>query len=167
MNPSDHVAEVREEVTFPPEEFFLYRWGWRNWVLATAIAFCTWSVGANLWYWLGPSAWGPRLSCRGPIANLGKTTPGEVVEHVFVLANTGAKDVTILKVVPACNCTVTRLDGVSIPPGHEVIMPVQVQLGKRTGPFRKTLVVKSTTPHEPHLLLSLRGEIVADAAGQE
>jgi len=167
MSPNNQVAAESEQVSSTQEDFFLYRWGWRHWVLATAVVFCTWSVGANVWYWFGPNAWGPRLSCREPSTNLGKASPGEVVEHVFVLANTGAADVTILKVIPACNCTITRMDGVSIPSGHEVTMPVRVQMGKRAGPFRKTLVVESNAVQEPHLVLSLRGEIVADATGDQ
>ncbi len=59
-------------------------------------------------------------------------------------------------------CTSIRwLNGVMIPPGGQVSLPVQLKLGKRMGLFTKTLIVRSNTVPEPNLLLSIKGEVFA------
>jgi hypothetical protein len=155
------LTSAERPVASKCRRFPLYRWNWRTWLLASSLAFGAWSVGANVWYWFGPQAWTGRLACRQPIIDLGATYQGQVLDRVFPLENTGAREVKIVKVIPTCNCIIPRLDGIAIPPGHQVAFPLQLNVGDRLGPFRKNVIIESNSMRDRHLVLSIRGKVLA------
>lgn len=156
--------EIRAATAEQPPVPWYSAWGWREWLVAATGSFCLMGVSLNAWYWYGPDSWGPRLACRRPIAHLGPVSILETAEAVFVLENTGGEEIVIERVVPACRCSTARLDGVTIPPGGQLSLPVRLQAEDKLGSFTKTFVVRSNSPTNRNLLLSVRGTICPAAA---
>ncbi len=159
---AENPVESAKETVRPAPMFAPYDWGWRSWLVVGCAVFCAMSVALNLWYWFGPGSWEPRLICRQPVVNVGPIPVDGSAEVVFVLENTGGADVAIEKVIPSCRCLFKPPNGAVVPPGHEIRLPVQVKMEKQIGPLTKTLVVRSNSPREPNLLLTIRGEGVSD-----
>jgi Protein of unknown function (DUF1573) len=118
-------------------------------------------TGWNVVYWFGPPAWGPRLICKKPVADLGNVLPGTTVEHTFFLENTGLEDVNIETVIHSCSCLATNCNGVRIPSGQGISLPVKVTIRDTVGRIEEMLAIKSNVETQPVLVLRLRCTIVA------
>ncbi|MBD3238963.1 MAG: DUF1573 domain-containing protein [Chitinivibrionales bacterium] len=79
------------------------------------------------------------------------------VRHAFVLRNPGTKEVRIREVRAGCHCTVVEFDS-TIPPGGEGVLLQEVDLhGFRSGPFVRTVEVRSNALGAPQLKLGIGG----------
>jgi len=84
----------------------------------------------------------------------GTVAKGELIKHAFVLKNTGAADLLITDVKPACGCTVSEYDKV-IKPGAEGKIALTIETKQFTGPIVKTALVLTNDPTMPQMTLHI------------
>lgn len=104
----------------------------------------------------------PRIFCEEPTFDFGIRDASEIVDHTFVLKNTGTADLEIRRVQPACGCTTAELEKEIVPPGHESKIFAKLSLAGRGGLVQKPVQVESNDPANPNFQLVMRGIIGAD-----
>lgn len=89
---------------------------------------------------------GPAITVDGAVHDFGTVARGEQPEHVFVLRNTGSRDLVLADVNAPCGCTVPKdWPREAIPPGGEARIRVQFDSRELTGPFTKDITVLANT----------------------
>ena len=99
----------------------------------------------------------PRIFCEEPTFDFGSRDSSEIVEHEFILKNTGTADLEIRRVQPACGCTTAELEKKIIPPGEDAKIAAKLSLAGRIGELAKPIVVDSNDPTNPTLQLMMKG----------
>lgn len=100
----------------------------------------------------------PKLVCDDPVHEFGSKPNTDVVEHSFVLRNTGGKPLDIMHVRTNCGCTVAEPESRTIAPGASTRLPTELRLHGRQGRQNIAIYVQSTDPEQPVLTLRMRGE---------
>ncbi len=106
----------------------------------------------------GDTVKGPRIFCADPEFNFGTVDNQTVVEHTFVIQNTGDTTLEINNIRAACGCTVADVSTRTIPPGAEATMTARLNLQGRTGYQSKPISVHSNDPEQPVLRLNMVGQ---------
>lgn len=102
----------------------------------------------------------PRLVCDAPEYRFGQADSGRVIEHTFVVRNTGDADLKIAAIRPDCGCTAVRAGDLTVPPGGSTTVQTRLSLKGFKGPLRKRLIVESNDPTMPLFTLSMAGDVV-------
>lgn len=132
-------------------------------MLATAVAcFCLDTFATPEAGTPPPVSAKPSLTCPEPEYDFGERKADEIIEHTFLLRNTGAAPLTIRRVKPSCGCTAAKLSDPVIPPGGEAKLATRLDLKGRKGDLRKSILIESTDPVQPRLRLWLQGKVVRD-----
>jgi hypothetical protein len=100
----------------------------------------------------------PRIACDQPTFDFGSRDASEVVEHTFMLKNSGTTDLVISAIRPACGCTAANLTRQTIPPGESTELSTQLTLAGRSGELHKSILIESNDPANPALQLVLLGK---------
>jgi hypothetical protein len=108
----------------------------------------------------------PRIVCASPEYNFGTAVVTQMVTHEFILRNEGDLNLEISNVRSSCGCTVANITSRSVPPGGETKVTAALSLAGRTGMQHKTVTVDSNDPHQPSLLLTLKGEVAVNVKVQ-
>lgn len=101
---------------------------------------------------------GPQLLLADPLKDFGTVAKGTKLEHTFSVRNTGASDLQILQVQPACGCTVADFDKV-IKPGETGKIHAVVETAAFSGPISKGITVQSNDPNQPSAQLTMRAVV--------
>jgi hypothetical protein len=109
-----------------------------------------------------PASAAPRLTCKQPTFDFGTRDTSEVVDHTFVLENSGTSDLVITAIRPACGCTAADLTRQTIPPGESAELSTRLTLAGRPGDLHKTILVESNDPVNPALQLALAGKAAVE-----
>ena len=104
----------------------------------------------------------PRILCEEAIFDFGSKDSSEIVDHTFVLKNTGSSDLVITAVRPACGCTAAELTQSTIPPGESAKLSAKLTLAGRNGQVQKPILIESNDPANPALQLVMKGVIGTD-----
>ena len=104
----------------------------------------------------------PRIFCEEPTFDFGSKDSSEIVDHTFVLKNTGHSDLVITAVRPACGCTAAELTQSPIPPGESAKLSAKLTLAGRNGQVQKPILIESNDPANPALQLVIKGVIGTD-----
>jgi hypothetical protein len=88
----------------------------------------------------------------------------EIVDHTFVLENSGTSDLVITAIRPACGCTAANLTRQTIPPGGSAKLATKLTLAGRSGDIHKTILIESNDPANPAFQLAMQGKIVTEVA---
>jgi hypothetical protein len=104
----------------------------------------------------------PRIFCEEPTFDFGSKDSSEIVDHTFVLKNTGHSDLVITAVRPACGCTAAELTQSTIPPGESAKLSAKLTLAGRNGQVQKPILIESNDPANPALQLVMKGVIGTD-----
>ncbi len=102
---------------------------------------------------------GLKRSRSGLLYDVGEVHEREqtFVRHTFTLRNTGFEQLHITEVRAGCHCTVVEFDSI-VPPGGEGALLQEVDLyGFRSGPFVRTIEIRSNARGTPRLKLGIRG----------
>ena len=91
--------------------------------------------------------------------DLGTLTKGEVVEHAFVLRNTGQETVTIDRLAHSCGCTVAEYDD-TIPAGGEGTVRAEIDTMTLNGKGSSSIEVYAGGAEAPVTTLVLRYNVV-------
>lgn len=90
--------------------------------------------------------------------NYGNITEGDIIEHIFVLENTGQRPLEILKTSGSCGCTVASYSFLPIKPGEKSKIKARFNSLGKLGKQKTTLTV--TTNGQPRTyILSLEGSV--------
>ncbi len=106
----------------------------------------------------------PHLAVAGASHNFGAVSEGTVVEHKFVLQNTGDADLQIQRVVPACGCTASSASKSVIKPGEEAEIDAKFDTTGFSGDKTKIIRVYTNDPDQLSTVLSLKGRVEANVA---
>lgn len=101
-----------------------------------------------------------RLTCDQPVYNFGVKLNTTDVKHSFALRNEGTAPLQIRNVQTGCGCTTTHLQSMTITPGQQTELQVQVSLFGRSGKQQKSIYVHSNDPQNPVFHLQVIGEAV-------
>ena len=104
----------------------------------------------------------PRILCEEATFDFGSKDSSEIVDHTFVLKNTGSADLVITAVRPACGCTAAELTQSTIPPGESAKLSAKLTLAGRNGQVQKPILIESNDPANPALQLVMKGVIGTD-----
>ena len=104
----------------------------------------------------------PRIFCEEPTFDFGSRDASEVVDHTFVLKNTGTADLEIKRVQPACGCTTAELEKKVVPPGESSRISAKLSLAGRGGELQKPILIESNDTTNPALQLVMKGVVGAD-----
>ncbi len=89
---------------------------------------------------------GPQLACDEPVYRFGNATNNQVIEHGFVIANTGDAPLRITRIRTSCGCTVAKLPKHEVPPGERTAIEASLALHGKHGPTRQKIAVTSNDP---------------------
>jgi hypothetical protein len=90
--------------------------------------------------------------------NRGDVPKGDAIEHDFTVKNTGAADLQILSVKPACGCTTPGFDKI-VPPGGTGKVSLKVDTARLKGPISKTATVTTNDPEQPNVRLVVNANV--------
>lgn len=104
----------------------------------------------------------PALTLSETVHDFGEIERGTIVEHIFVIRNSGGDTLKISSTRASCGCTAAVVDEKSIPPGGESRLKVTFNSNnKGAGHITKTVTITSNTD-PPTTVVTIEGTIVVD-----
>ncbi len=100
----------------------------------------------------------PAINWKKTELVLGEIRKGELVELNFTFTNEGPEAIQILDAKGSCGCTEVKYPKDQIEPGETAEITAKFKSDK-TGPFNKTVTVKTSSEETP-TILRFRGTIV-------
>ncbi len=97
----------------------------------------------------------PIILVKKPVHDFGTVWVGDLL-HTFVVHNVGSADLRILKVRPACGCTVVGKRPEVIPPGQSGEIPLRLSSERYVGRFSTTITVQTNDPAHTETRLTLK-----------
>lgn len=101
----------------------------------------------------------PQIAFDSMVLDFGKVPAGRMIEHSFVLTNTGGQTLEIQDVRPTCGCTIAGTWDRKIEPGHAGVIPVRYNSERSEGDVVKTLIVVCNDPMATNIVLQLKGTV--------
>jgi len=110
----------------------------------------------------------PTIHVDEPTYDFGSILEGYVVDHVFVIQNTGDEALEVERVAASCGCTTTALATQRLRPGESVELEVLIDTAGFGGRISKSVYVycndpeyaDSTTSERPRFTLRVTGEVI-------
>jgi hypothetical protein len=136
----------------------------RNWALGASALFL---LGCAL-FRLGPylrARWagtGPHLVCDAPAFDFGDVPTGQTVRHTFVLWNRGDQPLELPRARADCGCRIEKPPDAVVPPGASTLLTAAVPLKGLRGPQRRNVLVWSSDPRKPFLVLRVQGTATSE-----
>jgi len=100
----------------------------------------------------------PKMVLTSDRKEYGDVPKGEMLEHDFVVKNTGNADLLITDVKPACGCTLQKFDKV-IKPGAEGKVHLSVDTRNFQGPISKTALIMTNDPTTPQVTVFMMANV--------
>lgn len=97
----------------------------------------------------------PKAVVAEPVVDAGEVPVGERVEAEFTLENRGTAPLEIVRVRPACGCTVAEYDE-TIAPGATGSVRAVVDTTNLVGPNAKAVTVYTNDPDNPRIQLTVK-----------
>jgi Protein of unknown function (DUF1573) len=97
-----------------------------------------------------------------PVYNFGTIEQGTPVQHQFALQNVGRTAVQLQGATSSCGCTMSDIDGRTVRGGQIAWVNVSLDTTKLSGNTTKTVIVRTSNPRTPRLLLALTGTVLTD-----
>jgi len=91
--------------------------------------------------------------------DFGTISPGQVVEHVFTLTNSGKSDLLIRKVSASCGCTAVQPARNVISPGGSTEIKATFNSAGREGNQKKAITVITNDPKHSRTILWINGVV--------
>lgn len=108
---------------------------------------------------------GPSAVVAEPVIDAGELPVGEPAEAEFLIENQGDEPLEILRVQPACGCTVAEYDE-TIAPGETGRVRAVVDTTSEIGPNSKLVTVVTNDPDNPQIRLTIESDVKAFVALQ-
>lgn len=108
-------------------------------------------------------AMAPRVEFDSQEHDFGNIQSGQVVEHAFILNNTGKSNLYIRKVSASCGCTAVQPSKTTIGPGESTEIKAVFNAGGREGNQKKAITVITNDPRRSRSILWIHA--VVEKAG--
>lgn len=102
---------------------------------------------------------GPKARVAEPVKDFGRVAKGSILEHDYVVENKGDADLKILRVAPACGCTVAEYDKV-IKPGEKGKVHAEIDTAVLGSRSRRVISVYTNDPEHPMVQLTFDAELI-------
>jgi hypothetical protein len=102
---------------------------------------------------------GAKIQFEQPIFDFGRVASGESVKHQFKVSNAGDQPLDISHVQTSCGCTTAGEWPHRLEPGQSGVIPVQFNSANFSGPVTKTVMVSSSDPTQPSVMLQIKGTV--------
>lgn len=102
----------------------------------------------------------PRLECSRKYVHHGDISLGASINSSFVIRNAGSRVLKIFRIAPECGCTAVVRAPITIEPGQNDTIEVQLESKGLRGHVSKNVLVKSNDPFSPSVLLRIEATIV-------
>jgi len=102
----------------------------------------------------------PEITSASPNHDFGQILEGQVVTHLFEIANKGTADLKIEKVRATCGCTAVQPAKTELKPGEKTTIQVEFDSNRRLGLQQKFVYVFSNDPKTPQYKLSFNAMVV-------
>jgi len=99
----------------------------------------------------------PKIVIDEPVHDFGEQWMGPKLQHTFVVKNEGEVPLEILRVKPACGCTVAGDYPKLVEPGKSGNFPFSLDSTKLRGKYEKAITIKTNDPITPSMRVKLRG----------
>jgi hypothetical protein len=94
--------------------------------------------------------------------DFGMVEQGASIRHVFALKNTSRAPVQLRGTTSSCGCTTSDMDERTIRPGQLASVNVTLDTTKLSGKTTKTVIIRTSDPRTPAVLLALTGTVLTD-----
>lgn len=95
-------------------------------------------------------------------ADMGEVLQGQVLEHTFLLENTGSADLVVNGLEPGCHCTSARVANGTVKPGQKGAALVTVRTDRALGPFGAQVTVSTNDPNHSVVTLRMKALVKAE-----
>jgi len=136
----------------------------RRLCVVASVCFCLLSLAQAVSHWWQTTA-SSRAVCVQPYFDWGDRRLGASVQHAFSIENVGRHEIQMRDIVPSCSCVRVGATQDTVSPGAAALVPVTVQLTGAPGRHRYKVVVATTSPLTPRIILRLEGNVIDDGAG--
>jgi hypothetical protein len=103
----------------------------------------------------------PRVKVESTQYDFGVMDFNSFGSHKFVFQNVGSVPVEISSGGTSCQCTLSEIESEKIPPGGSTTVTVQWNARVSNGPYEQTAVILTNDPENPHVELTVFGQISA------
>jgi hypothetical protein len=103
-----------------------------------------------------------KIICEKPDYDFGSAEAATIVTHEYVIKNGGDLTLEIKRVQPSCGCTVAKLSQQMVKPGDTAVITATLSLAGRSGHQDKHIIVESSDPQSPTIILNLHGDVRQD-----
>ena len=101
------------------------------------------------------------ITVESPEHQFGAMAKSQIVQHAFVVKNTGKLPLKIKQVKPTCGCTAINQDKNDIlDPGESTKIDVTLRLSGLKGKVTKSISVITNDPKRPQISLSMSGTVI-------
>jgi thiol-disulfide isomerase/thioredoxin len=101
----------------------------------------------------------PIVEVDAPKHDFGEVWQGDALKHTFEIRNGGDAPLRIVRVKPACGCTVAGKYPKEIAPGESGAFPFQLNTKRLAGKFTKSIAVTTNDTKSAQTRLLLTGEV--------
>lgn len=102
---------------------------------------------------------GPKIHSAQPTYKFATVIQGEVVQHEFIIENTGDEVLQIKRVQSSCGCTAAKPENDEIQPGESTKIKVSFNTTGRVGEQKKYIAVASNDPDNTIYRLTIEGTV--------
>ena len=103
---------------------------------------------------------GPKISVDSMSYDFGDIFEGQIVNHEYVVKNSGSGTLVISKVRASCGCTAAKPVKNELSAGEETTINVKFNTARRSGNQKKYVYIFSNDPKNPEIRLSFTAHIV-------
>ncbi|NWF90995.1 MAG: DUF1573 domain-containing protein [Ignavibacteriaceae bacterium] len=103
----------------------------------------------------------PKASVSDEEFDFGNIEQGKIVEHNFVLVNTGGDLLKISNVRATCGCTAAKPDKSELKPGESTSIKVTFNSAGRMGQQQKFVYLSTNDPANSELMLKIKGNVIS------
>jgi copper(I)-binding protein len=102
----------------------------------------------------------PELTVEHGTFNFGTIAQGKMVQHTFVIRNSGDASLQIKQLSASCGCTAAKSSSSQIAPGRSAEIQVNFDSGNFSGPVEKTVTMTTNAGKLPSYTFKFEGNIV-------
>lgn len=106
----------------------------------------------------------PKVSVQQKEFDFGEINQNDIVDHAFVITNTGGDLLRISDFRASCGCTAAKPDKTELKPGESTKLKVTFNSKGRKGPQIKTVNFKTNDPGNPVVTLKIKCNIIVKEA---
>lgn len=102
----------------------------------------------------------PHILVDSTTFDFGRCFIGDVINHEFILKNTGKSTLIIHKVKTSCGCTTSNLEKDSLAPGESTKIKARFNTYGKRGGQEKEIFVITNDPKQPKTTLKIKGKVL-------